>query len=95
MSLLSTLVIGFVIGIIARIWTHGKNNPKGFIVTALLGVIGSFAATFLGQFFGFYQPGESAGFFGSIVGAIFVLYVWNYFAKRSSPVNEAAKTDSK
>lgn len=94
MGLFSTLVIGFVIGIIARIWTHGKNNPKGFIVTALLGVIGSFAATFLGQFFGFYRPGESAGFFGSIVGAVFLLYVWNYFAKRRAAV-EPAKLDGK
>ena len=77
MGLTATLLIGFVVGILARIWTHGKNDPRGFIVTALLGVIGSFAATFLGQFFGFYQPGESAGFFGSIIGAVFLLYVWN------------------
>ena len=81
MGLTATLLIGFVVGILARIWTHGKNNPRGFIVTALLGVIGSFAATFLGQFFGFYQPGESAGFFGSIIGAVFLLYVWNAWAK--------------
>ena len=81
MGLTTTLLIGFFIGILARIWTHGKNNPRGFIVTALLGVIGSFAATFLGQFFGFYQPGESAGFFGSIIGAVFLLYVWNAWAK--------------
>ena len=81
MGLAATLVIGFVVGILARMWTHGKDNPRGFVVTALLGVIGSFAATFLGQFFGFYQPGESAGFFGSIVGAVFLLYVWNAWAK--------------
>ena len=81
MGLTATLLIGFVVGILARIWTHGKNNPRGFIITALLGVIGSFAATFLGQFFGFYQPGESAGFFGSIIGAVFLLYVWNAWAK--------------
>ncbi len=92
MGLTTTLLIGFFIGILARIWTHGKNNPRGFIVTALLGVVGSFAATFLGQFFGFYQPGESAGFFGSIIGAVFLLYVWNAWAKhRETPVVPPAK----
>ena len=95
MSLISTLLIGFVVGIIARFWMHGKNNPRGFILTALLGIVGSFAATFLGQFFGFYQPGESAGFLGSIVGAIAVLYVWDYFAKRRAAPDQPAKPESK
>lgn len=85
MSLFWTLVIGFVVGIIARLWMHGKNNPRGFILTAAIGLAGSLAGTFLGQFFGFYQPGENAGFFGSIIGAVFLLYVWNYFAKRGAP----------
>ena len=91
MSLLSTVIIGFVIGIAARFWKHGKNNPSGFILTAILGICGSFAATFLGQFFGFYQPGESAGFFGSIIGAVFLLYVWDYFAKRRALSAEPPK----
>lgn len=93
MSLVSTLVIGFVVGIIARFWMHGKNNPRGFILTALVGLAGSFAGTFLGQAFGFYQPGQNAGFFGSIIGAIVLLYVWDYFAKKRTPVADGTKID--
>ena len=93
MSLFSTLVIGFVVGIIARFWMHGKNNPKGFILTALVGLAGSFAGTFLGQAFGFYQPGQNAGFFGSIIGAIALLYVWDYFAKKRATVADGTKID--
>ncbi len=95
MSLLSTLIIGFVVGIIARFWMHGKNSPRGFVLTALIGLAGSFAGTFLGQFFGFYQPGENAGFFGSVIGAVALLYVWDYFAKKRAPVEPAKKIDSK
>ncbi|MDE2446553.1 MAG: GlsB/YeaQ/YmgE family stress response membrane protein [Alphaproteobacteria bacterium] len=82
MSILWTLIIGFVVGLIARIFSHGKNTPKGFILTALLGVGGSFAATFLGQFVGVYAPGETSGFFGSVIGAVVVCYVWDYFTHK-------------
>ena len=83
MSILGTIVIGFIAGVIAKFLTPGKNEPSGFILTTILGIVGAFVATFLGQFFGFYRPGEGAGFIGAIVGAVIVLFVWGYFAKKN------------
>jgi uncharacterized membrane protein YeaQ/YmgE (transglycosylase-associated protein family) len=57
-------------------------EPSGFIVTALLGIGGAFAATYLGQAVGWYRVGENAGFIGAIVGAIIVLIVWGVIAPR-------------
>ena len=62
----------------------GKNEPSGFILTTILGIVGAFVATFLGQALGFYSPGEGAGFIGAVVGAIVVLFVWGMFAKRDA-----------
>ena len=63
---------------------RGKNEPSGFILTTILGIVGAFVATFLGQFFGFYRPGEGAGFIGAIIGAVIILFVWGYFAKKNA-----------
>jgi uncharacterized membrane protein YeaQ/YmgE (transglycosylase-associated protein family) len=83
MSILWTIVIGFVAGVIAKFLHPGnKYEPSGFIVTTLLGIGGAFAATYLGQAVGWYQAGESAGFIGAIVGAIIVLIVWGVIAPR-------------
>ncbi len=84
MSILWTIIIGFIAGVIAKFLTPGKNEPSGFILTTILGIVGAFVATFLGQFFGFYRPGEGAGFIGAIVGAVIVLFVWGYFAKKNT-----------
>lgn len=84
MSILGTIIIGFIAGVIAKFLTPGKNEPSGFILTTILGIVGAFVATLLGQFFGFYRPGEGAGFIGAIVGAIIILFVWGYFAKKSA-----------
>ena len=84
MSILGPIIIGFIAGVIAKFLTPGKNEPSGFILTTILGIVGAFVATFLGQFFGFYRPGEGAGFIGAIVGAIIVLFVWGYFAKKNA-----------
>jgi uncharacterized membrane protein YeaQ/YmgE (transglycosylase-associated protein family) len=73
--------IGFAVGIIAKFLMPGRNEPKGFLLTVLLGIAGAFAASFVGQFFGFYKAGEQAGFFGSIVGAIGLLYVYGKVIK--------------
>ena len=76
MHILWTIIIGFVAGLIARFFHPGnKFEPKGFILTALLGIVGAFAATYLGQAVGWYHAGEEAGFIGAIVGAIIVLVV--------------------
>ena len=83
MHILWTIIIGFVAGLIARLFHPGnKFEPKGFILTALLGIVGAFAATYLGQAVGWYKAGEEAGFIGAIVGAIIVLVVWGVIAPR-------------
>jgi uncharacterized membrane protein YeaQ/YmgE (transglycosylase-associated protein family) len=83
MSILWTIIIGFVAGVIAKLLHPGnKYEPSGFIVTTLLGIVGAFVATYLGQAVGWYQAGESAGFIGAIVGAIIVLVVWGIIAPR-------------
>ena len=83
MSILWTIIIGFVAGLIAKFLHPGnKNEPSGFILTTLLGIAGAFVATYLGQALGWYKAGEGAGFIGGIVGAIIVLVVWGIFANR-------------
>lgn len=83
MSILWTIIIGFIVGMIAKFIMPGdKTEPKGFILTAVLGIVGAFVATYLGQVVGWYEPGESAGFFGGIVGAIVLLFVYGIIMGR-------------
>ena len=83
MHILWTIMIGLVAGLIARFFHPGnKFEPKGVILTALLGIVGAFVATYLGQAVGWYKPGEEAGFIGAIVGAIILLVVWGVIAPR-------------
>ena len=81
MSIIWTIVIGFVAGIIAKFIMPGRNEPSGFIVTTLLGIIGAFVATWLGQQIGWYRADEGAGFIGATVGAIIVLFVYGMFVR--------------
>ena len=81
MSILWTIIIGFVAGIAAKFLLPGPNEPSGFILTTILGIVGAFVATWLGQSLGWYGPGEGAGFIGAIVGAVIVLAVWGMIAK--------------
>jgi uncharacterized membrane protein YeaQ/YmgE (transglycosylase-associated protein family) len=60
----------------------GDNEPAGFILTAILGIVGAFVATFLGQALGWYRPGEGAGLIGAVVGAVIVLLVYGMVAGR-------------
>ena len=82
MGFIWTIIIGFVAGVIAKFIMPGKNEPSGFILTTILGIVGAFVATYLGQALGWYEPGEGAGLVGAIVGAIIVLFVWGLIAKR-------------
>ena len=84
MSIVWTIVITFIAGVIAKFLMPGKNEPSGFILTTILGIVGAFVATFLGQALGFYAPGEGAGFIGAVVGAIVVLFVWGMVAKKNA-----------
>ena len=76
MGILWIILIGFVAGLIARFLVPGPNNPSGFILTVVLGIAGSFLATFIGQAIGWYRPDQGAGFIAATVGAILVLFIW-------------------
>jgi len=82
MGILWTIIIGFVVGIIAKFLMPGENEPKGFILTTVLGIVGAFVATFLGQSVGWYGPGESAGFIGAVVGAVILLFLYGLIVSR-------------
>ena len=82
MGILWTIIIGFLAGVIAKFIMPGENEPTGFILTAVLGIVGAFVATFLGQALGWYQPGEGAGLIGAVVGAVIVLVVYGMVAGR-------------
>ena len=79
-GLLWIVVVGFVAGIIARVLMPGPNNPGGFILTVVLGIAGSFLATFIGQAIGWYGPNRGAGFVAATIGAIVVLFIWHRLA---------------
>ena len=74
--------IGFIAGVLAKLIAPGDNEPSGFILTTILGIVGAFVATFLGQALGWYEAGEGAGLIGATVGAIIVLLVWGALAGR-------------
>lgn len=82
MVLLSWILSGLIIGVIAKLLMPGK-DPGGFIITILLGIAGAFVGSYLGQTLGWYQPGEPAGWLMSILGAIVLLGVYRMFAKSS------------
>jgi uncharacterized membrane protein YeaQ/YmgE (transglycosylase-associated protein family) len=84
MGIIWTILIGFIAGVLAKLITPGDNEPSGFILTTILGVVGAFVATFLGQALGWYEAGEGAGLIGATVGAIIVLLVWGALAGRRS-----------
>jgi uncharacterized membrane protein YeaQ/YmgE (transglycosylase-associated protein family) len=84
MSILWTILIGFVAGVIAKFLHPGPNEPQGFILTTLLGIAGAFVATYLGQAMGWYRAGEGAGLIGAVIGALIVLVIWGLLAKRTA-----------
>ena len=82
MSIIWTIIIGFLAGLIAKFIMPGDNEPSGFIMTTILGIVGAFVASFLGQALGWYKAGEGAGFIGAVVGAIILLLVYGFVAGR-------------
>jgi uncharacterized membrane protein YeaQ/YmgE (transglycosylase-associated protein family) len=84
MSILWTILIGFVAGVIAKFLHPGPNEPQGFILTTLLGIAGAFVATYLGQAMGWYRAGEGAGLIGAVIGALIVLVIWGLLARRTA-----------
>jgi uncharacterized membrane protein YeaQ/YmgE (transglycosylase-associated protein family) len=85
MGIIWTIIIGFVAGVIAKLVTPGSNEPSGFILTTILGIVGAFVATWLGQALGWYTPGEGAGLIGAVVGAIIVLVIWGAVMQQRTP----------
>ena len=81
MGIIGAIIIGFIVGIIAKLITPGDPKPRGFILTTVLGIVGALLATWLGQAVGWYQPGENAGFFGALIGAIIILLIWRQVAR--------------
>src|SRR5690606_41505843 len=80
--IISMIIVGFIVGLLARAIMPG-DQKMGWILTTILGIVGAFVAGYLGQALGWYQPGEGAGWIGSIVGAIIVLFIYGLIAKRS------------
>jgi uncharacterized membrane protein YeaQ/YmgE (transglycosylase-associated protein family) len=76
-SIIWIIIVGFVAGLVARWFAPGPNNPQGFILTTVLGIVGAFLATWIGQAIGWYQPDQGAGFIAAIVGAVVVLFIWH------------------
>lgn len=75
MGIIWTIIIGFIVGLLAKMLMPGK-DPGGFIITVLIGIVGSLIATYGGQALGLYRAGEAAGFIGSLVGAIILLVIY-------------------
>jgi uncharacterized membrane protein YeaQ/YmgE (transglycosylase-associated protein family) len=85
MSIIWAIIIGLIAGLVAKALMPGR-DPGGFIITALLGIVGAVVFTFLGRALGFYNEGESAGFIGAIIGAILLLWIYRLFTKRRGTV---------
>ena len=83
MSILWILLIGLVVGLIAKALMPGR-DPGGFIITALIGVAGAFVAHMLGRALGWYTEGQAAGFIASVIGAILLLAVYRMVLGRKS-----------
>ncbi|CAM5527859.1 GlsB/YeaQ/YmgE family stress response membrane protein [Alcaligenes nematophilus] len=82
MGIISMIIVGFIVGLLARAIMPG-DQKMGWIMTTILGIVGSFVAGYLGQTMGWYVPGEGAGWIGSIVGAIIVLFVYGLVSKKA------------
>lgn len=82
MTILWTLLIGFLVGLVARFLKPGRQK-MGIILTTVLGILGAFVGTFIGQTLGLYQSGQAAGFIMSVIGAIIVLAIYSLASKRS------------
>jgi uncharacterized membrane protein YeaQ/YmgE (transglycosylase-associated protein family) len=83
MHIIWTILIGFVIGLLAKMLTPGR-DPSGFFVTAAIGIVGSLLATYGGQALGLYAAGEPAGFVGSVIGAIILLAIYHLVRRNTA-----------
>ena len=91
MGIIWTIIIGFVVGVIAKFIMPGDNEPSGFILTTILGIVGAFVATWIGQAIGHYGPDQGAGFIMATIGALVVLFIWNRLVARGVISDPGAK----
>jgi uncharacterized membrane protein YeaQ/YmgE (transglycosylase-associated protein family) len=84
MHILWTIILGFLVGVIAKLIYPGRQH-MGWILTILLGIGGAFVATYLGQWLHIYQPGQTAGFIGAVIGALIILFIYNLVRKNAPP----------
>ncbi len=82
-SLIGTLIIGLIVGAVAKFFMPGK-DPSGCLITILIGIAGSFIAGYLGRMLGWYQEGQSAGFIMSVLGAILLLFLYRLFTGKKA-----------
>jgi uncharacterized membrane protein YeaQ/YmgE (transglycosylase-associated protein family) len=82
MGILWTIIIGFVVGVVAKL-VHPGREGMGFIMTTVLGIAGSLLATYGGKALGLYEPGQTAGFIGALVGAIILLVIYGMMQKKA------------
>lgn len=83
MGVFWTIIIGFAAGIIAKFIMSDDNVSSGFVLTTLLGIVGAFGASYLGQSLGGYGPDEGAGLIGAALGAVIILAVWGMLRRRT------------
>jgi uncharacterized membrane protein YeaQ/YmgE (transglycosylase-associated protein family) len=81
-----TIIVGFLEGVVAKFIMPGNNEPSGFVMTTILGIVGSILASYLGEALGWYKAGEGAGFIGAVVGAIILLVIYGFFAGKRRAV---------
>jgi len=86
MSIIWTIIVGFLAGVVAKFIMPGSNEPSGFVLTTILGILGAILASYLGQAPGWYKAGEGAGFIGAVVGAVILLVIYGFFAGKRRTV---------
>ena len=87
MSIMWTVALGLAAGVIARLITPGRKGPFGFMLTSLLGIIGAFAASYLGQEAGWYQAEDSTGLLAALFGAVVLLLIWALLFRSRHPTS--------
>ena len=87
MSIMWTAILGLAAGVIARLVAPGRKGPFGFMLTGLLGIVGAFAASYLGQEAGWYQAEDSTGLIAAVFGAIIVLLIWGFLFRSRRPTS--------
>jgi uncharacterized membrane protein YeaQ/YmgE (transglycosylase-associated protein family) len=87
MNVLWIILLGGVVGVLARLIAPGRKGPFGFLLTVALGISGAFAGAFLGQEAGWYEADDSTGLLSAVVGAVLVLLIWGFLFRSRRPTS--------